>query len=396
MEIQNWVDKETSSCRATSKMEQSRNSTSIWEQSELLHSDCLIVGAGITGLSTAAALLEAHPRMRVRVLERGLLPRGASTRNAGFACLGSLSELAADLRAYGPEALRAALRLKYEGLQGLRQRLGDAAIGYVHGCGYELLLPQHLPDLEYVDALNALSEAAIGLSLLKLDRKEAFGFKNIAKIVSLPQEGALHTGKLISALMRYVRERGGEILTGCHVQGWEAYPGGIRLLTAESVDFFAPKVAFCTNAFTPELLPDVPLLPGRGQVLLTEAISGLPFRGTFHLDRGYFYFRDFEGGVLLGGGRHLDKKTETTTDFTTTAAIQSRLESLLREVILPDRPLPKIRSRWAGIMAFRTDHQLLPIVGHHTEGVYVAAGLNGMGVAAGTAVGQQLAALMMV
>ena len=53
---------------------------SFWERESFLAYDYLVVGAGITGLSTAATLLEQAPGTRVAVLERGLLPAGASTR----------------------------------------------------------------------------------------------------------------------------------------------------------------------------------------------------------------------------------------------------------------------------------------------------------------------------
>jgi len=61
---------------------------SVWEKESFVQYDVVIVGAGITGLSTAASLIEQRPELKILVLERGLLPTGASTRNAGFACDG--------------------------------------------------------------------------------------------------------------------------------------------------------------------------------------------------------------------------------------------------------------------------------------------------------------------
>lgn len=43
----------------------------------------------IVGLSVAACVLEKHPKKRVILLERGVLPTGASTKNAGFIATGS-------------------------------------------------------------------------------------------------------------------------------------------------------------------------------------------------------------------------------------------------------------------------------------------------------------------
>ena len=70
---------------------------SYWEQQSFTAYDHIVVGAGIVGLSTAIELRGHYPSARILVLERGLLPSGASSRNAGFACMGSVTELLDDL-----------------------------------------------------------------------------------------------------------------------------------------------------------------------------------------------------------------------------------------------------------------------------------------------------------
>src|SRR5690606_16003798 len=102
-----------------------------------------------------------------------------------------------------------------------------------------------------------------------------------------------------------------------------------------------------------ELLPDVDVLPARGQVLITAPVPGLALKGTFHADEGYYYFRELNGRVLLGGGRHLDKAGETTWEDATTPRIQGALEELLRNTILPGHTFT-IEHRWTGVMGFRT------------------------------------------
>ena len=71
---------------------------SFWEKSLYFESlDFTIIGAGIVGLSTAIFLKEKFPGSKILILERGYLPSGASTKNAGFACFGSPTELLDDL-----------------------------------------------------------------------------------------------------------------------------------------------------------------------------------------------------------------------------------------------------------------------------------------------------------
>jgi glycine/D-amino acid oxidase-like deaminating enzyme len=131
--------------------------------------------------------------------------------------------------------------------------------------------------------------------------------------------------------------------------------------------------------------------PARGQVLRTAPIPGLRLRGTFHYDEGFYYFRDHDGGVLLGGGRHLDVVGETTTDDATTAPIQQALEQLLRTVILPGQPYQVVQ-RWSGIMGMGPSKS--PIVEKRSPRVAVAVRLGGMGVAIGIRVARRVAELV--
>ncbi|MCB0509428.1 MAG: FAD-binding oxidoreductase, partial [Bacteroidetes bacterium] len=89
---------------------------SFWEKSSFLHYNYLIVGGGIVGFSTAIELKKKNPKASVLVVEAGLLPTGASTKNAGFACVGSLSEMLADLENHSEEELIALSKLRWEGL----------------------------------------------------------------------------------------------------------------------------------------------------------------------------------------------------------------------------------------------------------------------------------------
>ena len=65
--------------------------------------DFTIVGGGIVGLCCAFFLKKKHPNRKVVVLERGILPQGASSKNAGFACFGSISEILSDLKTHSEE-----------------------------------------------------------------------------------------------------------------------------------------------------------------------------------------------------------------------------------------------------------------------------------------------------
>lgn len=393
---------------------------SYWEKQSLLHYDCIILGSGIVGLSTAISLKEKAPRKRILVLERGLLPTGASTKNAGFACIGSLTEILDDLQHMTPEEVVALVQLRRKGLQLLRSRIGDDRMQYRENGSYELISDIEMPALQRLDEVNALLSGILpGPAFSMADERLAgFGFNGtyVKSLVKNNYEGELHTGMMMRTLIDVAIERGIEIKTGCNVlridetgKGAQVHvaaasfpaPAGSRTgAQAESfaaaseagITFTAPQVAICTNAFAQTLLPEVNVTPGRGQVLITAPVKGLPFKGVFHFDKGYYYFRELNGRVLFGGGRNMDVAGETTTSIALQDLIQQNLEEKLRTLILPHHPFT-IEDRWAGIMAFGPTKQ--PLVQPHSDHIFLAVRMGGMGVAIGSEIGRQLAAMML-
>lgn len=373
------------------------NMISYWEQQSLLQYDDIILGSGITGLSAAITLKESYPQRRIAVLERGIMPTGASTRNAGFACIGSLTEILADLKTMPADHVVALVELRKAGLHMLRQRLGDQRIGYRENGSYELISEKEAYALAHIEEVNQLLWPILGMpAYLPANEKIAgFGF-NTKALVENNCEGELHTGKMMRALIDLAIERGVEIKTGCEVLGYEEAENGVNVVVQrewmnETISFTAQRLAICTNAFAKQLLPAEDITPGRGQVLVTQPIPDLPFKGVYHFDEGYYYFREIDGRILFGGGRNLDFEGETTTSFELNMRIQQDLEEKLRTVIIPDIPFT-IDMRWAGIMAFGTTKR--PVVKQLSPRLFVAARMGGMGVAIGSAVAKQLAELM--
>lgn len=368
---------------------------SFWEKQSLLQYDYIIAGSGIVGLSTAISLKEQQPAARVLVVERDILPTGASTKNAGFACIGSLTELLADLEIMPADKVLVLLKLRYNGLQLLRQRLGDDRIGYRENGSYELIGEAEDPALKQMERVNELLRPLLKGDAFSLANEKipVFGFNDVKALVSNNYEGELHTGKMIRCLIDMAIERGVEVKTGCTVTRMEESSKGVsvnvlRCGGSEEIAFSCRKMAICTNAFARQLLPELDVQPGRGQILVTDVIPGLPFKGIFHMEEGYYYFRELEGRVLFGGGRNLDFAGETTTDPELNLRIQQELENRLRHIILPGRSFT-VTDRWAGIMAFGPDRQ--PLVNRYTDAIVVGVRMGGMGVAIGSMVGAQLA-----
>lgn len=373
---------------------------SYWEQQSFIKYDHIVVGAGIVGLSTAIELKEKYPVQSVLVLERGLLPTGASSRNAGFACMGSLTELLDKEQYHTAHEITDLYLKRKQGLELLRSRLGDERIGYHANGSYELLDANDLPMLEQMEYLNNLLLPITGKPAFALanDRIQAFGFSktHTKALIENTCEGELHTGKMLRALTDFAISKGVEIKTGAEMNHFVDESTSVTIeihdpFRKEALVLRSNTLCICTNAFTKQLLPDVDVIPGRGQVLITHSIPNLKFKGVYHFDKGYYYFREIDGRLLLGGGRNLDFEGEETTEFALTEKIQATLEEKLREVIIPNTPFT-IAQRWAGIMAFGSTKE--PIVQAFSPRVFGAFRMGGMGVALGSLVGRELVKLI--
>ena len=150
------------------------------------------------------------------------------------------------------------------------------------------------------------------------------------------------------------------------------------------------KLILCNNAFAKQFFPEFDLKPARAQVLITKPIENLKIKGCFHMDEGYYYFRNVGNRVLFGGGRNLDFDAEETFEMYTSEKIQNQLLHLLKTKILPNQSF-EVDQTWAGIMGVGSSKSTH--IKQLKEGLFCAVRLGGMGVALGTKVGQEVAQL---
>lgn len=368
---------------------------SYWETQSFLSYDVIIVGAGISGLSTAISLVEKAPSLSVLVLEKSLFPSGASTKNAGFACFGSLSELLSDIDQMGEESCLQLVKQRWRGLQKLRSRFLDAELGFEVLGGYELVKysqPNYLNRLEEVNTLLfPVFKTPVFKDVSHQLLEKGFNTDVFESLIFNPFEGQIDTGKTINSLWKFASELGVKILTGANVK---RMGNGIVAVetTTGFTEFEATKVVLTTNAFSKELVPEIELEPGRGQVLITHPIDGLKCKGTFHVDEGYFYFRNVGNRLLLGGGRNLDFNGEQTTEFGINPTIDQHLKQMLKNDILPNVAY-EIDQQWSGIMAFGNEKK--PILEWTDSSTLLAVRLGGMGMAIGSELGEQASGMVL-
>ncbi len=368
---------------------------SYWESYFLRDIDYLIVGSGIVGLTCAIQLKAKDPGARVVIVEQGDRPSGASIKNAGFACFGSVSELLDDANTHTDDELVRLIRRRAEGLNLLKSIIPPQTMQYSGHGGYEYFL-EHQTDLgqqcfEALDWANKLAQEALETSdevFSQVDNR--FSFARITPNGILNKfEGQIHTGKLMEALSVKAAACGVQFMGGVKALSHSTDQGQVALQTRDHGPVRTKKLLLATNGYTQDYIKGL-VTPARAQALITEPIPELKIKGTFHLDQGYYYFRNIDQRILLGGGRNLDFEGEKTTLETTTEQIQSALEDLLRQVILPNKQV-SIAARWSGIMGVGV--QKKPIIQSLEPNVYCGVRLGGMGVAIGAEVGQNLADL---
>lgn len=367
---------------------------SFWEKEVWFRElDYVVVGAGIVGLNAAMRLKSQTPSARVAILERGFLPTGASTKNAGFACFGSPSEILADLRGHNEGEVKELLLQRFQGLELLKRNLGSEAIQYQLNGGFELFRKgdEKLYDtcVKHLSYLNDLCNEAIGLKETFRLASNDFGFENVAGMLVNKYEGQIHTGMMMANLLAKVKALGVEVFHGFSVEDINSEQEGLVITEKSGVKIHASKVIIATNGFAKRLL-DEDIIPARAQVLITKPIDGLKVRGTFHMDEGYYYFRNIGNRILFGGGRNLDIEGETTTKMEVTDVIMQELNKLLIEVILPNTGF-EIESSWAGIMG--VGQKKKAIVKKLRPNLYCAVRLGGMGIAIGSQIGFNVADL---
>lgn len=375
---------------------------SIWEKETFYApQDVIIIGSGFVGLWAGLQLKTKNPKLKITIVDKGFIPTGASTRNAGFACFGSLSEVVHDAQTMGTDKMIQLVEMRFRGLKKIQKYFDDNLIDFELCGGYELYessgkvsSEQLQQNIEYINSLfKTITDKKRTYKLVDANIN-AFGFGNTKHLVKNNLEGYLHSGKLLRALLCKVQGMGVQVFTQTDIKLFKNTGNKIALQTNHQINLTTSQLLICTNAFAKDLLPGEDVVPARGQVLLTSPIENLPWKGSFHSDEGFYYFRNLGKKVLMGGARNRAFEDEQTTDMSTSEFIQSELEKYLNEVVLPNfKGQYTIESRWSGIMAMGSEK--MPIVKEVQPNIFCCIRMSGMGVALAPIVSQQVAEVML-
>jgi len=365
---------------------------SFWEKSVYFENiDFLIVGSGIVGMSTALFLRKKYRDASIVIIERGYLPTGASSKNAGFTCFGSPTELYDDLKNMNESEVWETFANRYNGLKCLFELIPPNSINYVSCKSWDLIESgvKNEIDQEFIDYINKKAKEITQIDDVYFEDKLAtkrFGFDHIQTAYCNQLEGAINTGMLLKEMHKKTIDANIQVLFGVEALSMSSNAQGVILQTSQGpID--TSNCIIATNGFAKKWIED-DINPARAQVIVTNEIKNLKVNGTFHFQKGYYYFRNIGNRILLGGGRNLDFKGETTESFETTPKIQQKLEELMRSTIIPNQEF-SIDYAWSGIMGVGDVKS--PILKMLNKNTAVGVRLGGMGVALGSQVGKSLA-----
>jgi sarcosine oxidase subunit beta len=352
--------------------------------------DVIVVGGGVVGGSIAYRL--AKGGRPVLLLEKRGLAAGASGRNGGILGVGS------SLLSEEGKAVYALTSANLALVQQLPDELGVDFELRQPGTLNVATTPEHAKHL--VESVE--QQRAAGLDVAWLDRAEARSLMPALTDAILGAEYTRNAGHLwpfalVNGFAAAAKRHGATIRTGVTVNGLLRDGDRVTGVIADGEAIAADDVVLATNAYTPLLLPALPvgaIVPARGQILVTQPVPPVlphPFGTNFDKEYG----RQTPGGqILCGGFRRLDEDEglghyEERVSPRVLAGIAGCLTTLF-----PALTGIKVVRAWAGIMGFTADG--LPLIGKMpgTTGLSVAAGFNGGGFSWAAIVGRVVADLL--
>lgn len=367
---------------------------SYWEKNFWFQeTDFCIVGSGYVGLLSSIFLKQKYPNKRITLLDSKAIPQGASTKNAGFCCFGSIGELWDDLETVGEAELVDLIRLRYNGLKRLEETISFDAIDFQPSGGEEVFTSKAEFDkvAQNLTRLNAITAEATGIEKVFIIKNSRFKSNLYPQVIENKYEGQLNPVKLLKRLQNKAKGLGVEIHYGSALTSWNREgKKGYDLIINKDFSLKCNQLLLTTNAFTAALISDLDIQPKRNQVHISAPMDLENLRGTFHNNKGYLYFRNVGSDrLLIGGARDMDPLIESTIEFGANRLIQEYLVSFVKNHL--DMEF-QIDQSWSGIIA--TGNSKFPIIRKTAQGPYVAARLGGMGVATGAEVAKRIVDLV--
>jgi len=367
----------------------------------MLDADVAVIGAGLSGLSTAIALRAAG--MKVAVLEAQYAGFGASGRNAGHLTPTIGKDLPTLTKLFGNERVRELVHLVDRAIRHVESTIAEHAID----CHYEpvgnvvaAVHPRQHPNLDRAAA--AAAKYGVPGTLFEPDEMRRRGLPaHFTRGYFEPHGGILQPGLYARGLRRVALERGAQLFEKTPVvRVEETLPA---IVHAPGGHVRARHVVLATNAYTPSLgfLRSM-VMPVHVQLFETEPLSDAQMRAVGWQERQGIYtahemlesYRLTKDNRIVGGAKLVRYGYRGKLLADTDSGIARVLETTFRHRFPELRDLP-IARHWGGPIAFALD--FLPLLGRDGphRNILHAVVYAGHGVALASYAGTMIADLLL-
>jgi glycine/D-amino acid oxidase-like deaminating enzyme len=360
-------------------------STSYWldrsYRTDKKNYDVVIVGAGISGLSTAYWLNKEDPTLKIAIVEKHRVGFGASGRNAGFITCGSVEHFNRLISKHGLQEAVEIWKFAETNLNLLREHIildQEKEIEFQKRGAYSLAA-QDNEFKELQNVAKTMSELNIPVEIFNAHEvRKNLGATNFVGGIKYLDDAETNPQLLLELMQNRIKA---DLFEMTEAHRYEETAEGTRILKTDNGDFECSMIIYCLNGYSPSLHPYFAdkIYPTRAQILMMEKAPPFmdgPCYANFYLD----YFRQMpNGSLLIGGFRQLEKATEVGYSDHITDVIQNALHDFVKEH-LPTLNDKKVTHRWSGVMGFSRDGQ--PMIGALPEDnqVYFAGGYTGHGI----------------
>jgi D-hydroxyproline dehydrogenase subunit beta len=362
--------------------------------------DAIVVGAGIVGAACAIEL--ARSGLRVLVVDGSFAGGGATAAAMGHLVVMDDSEAQFALTA-------CSLRRWRELAAELPGDCEDDACGTLWLAAAEAEMPRLRTKAAYYQRRGVAAEVLDGRQLAAA---EPWLRRGLAGALLVPADRVIYPPNAARFLLARAADLGAELRQGFAVSRLAA--GAVE---GQGERLTAPLVINAAGAAAPALTPRLPIVPRRGQLVITDRYPGLVRHQLIEL--GYLdsaHGRRVEGATVTAGPGSKDVAAETSVAFN----VQPRATGQLligssRELAGWDSAFdPRLAARmigraldflpclagaavlrtWTGFRPATPDN--LPLIGPWPEvpGLWIAAGHEGLGITTSLATARLLADLV--